>query len=265
VCNRIPKSAGALGFPSALGSCKNRAAWPRRRSPSTKLKGSQAQAAKLTEWLKARPRRTAPAEKPLAPATNLGVVVSGPAGVGKTTMVRRGMRRGGRAGRSGRTGDRRAWPPKIGSKRVASGGDNHSQWRRCAADHRCRCANLPTTAEPVAALIPARACATAVATDGVALDRHLCAPRPARCTVAGRARTVLTGNWALPAGPDATTRKALLETLLKVGTPPGSSLLDGKLPSAHQDSLQADLAALVARSGAAGSRRGPAPTASRPN
>ena len=51
------------------------------------LKGSQAQAAKLTEWLKLaldEPHLL----KTLGAGTNLGVVVSGPAGVGKTTMVR---------------------------------------------------------------------------------------------------------------------------------------------------------------------------------
>src|SRR5262249_45074425 len=51
------------------------------------LKGSQAQAAKLTEWLKLaldEPHLL----KTLGAGTNLGVVVSGPAGVGKSTMVR---------------------------------------------------------------------------------------------------------------------------------------------------------------------------------
>lgn len=50
------------------------------------LKGSQAQAAKLTEWLKLaldEPHLL----KTLGAGTNLGVLVSGPAGVGKTTLV----------------------------------------------------------------------------------------------------------------------------------------------------------------------------------
>jgi len=51
------------------------------------LKGVSAQAAKLTEWLKLA------LDEPhllqtLGAATNLGVLVSGPAGVGKTTLVR---------------------------------------------------------------------------------------------------------------------------------------------------------------------------------
>src|SRR3984885_13042138 len=51
------------------------------------LKGSQTQAGKLTEWLKLaldEPHLL----KTLGATTNLGVLVSGPAGVGKTTMVR---------------------------------------------------------------------------------------------------------------------------------------------------------------------------------
>src|SRR6201999_1724685 len=51
------------------------------------LKGSQPQAAKLVEWLKLaldEPHLL----KTLGAGTNLGVLVSGPAGVGKTTLVR---------------------------------------------------------------------------------------------------------------------------------------------------------------------------------
>ena len=51
------------------------------------LKGVGAQAAKLTEWLKLA------LDEPhllqtLGATTNLGVLISGPAGVGKTTLVR---------------------------------------------------------------------------------------------------------------------------------------------------------------------------------
>src|SRR5581483_3230024 len=51
------------------------------------LKGAQPQAAKLTEWLKLaldEPHLL----KTLGAGTNLGVLVSGPAGVGKVTLVR---------------------------------------------------------------------------------------------------------------------------------------------------------------------------------
>src|ERR1700734_2952800 len=51
------------------------------------LRGSQAQAAKLSEWLKLaldEPHLL----KTLGAGTNLGVLVSGPAGVGKATLVR---------------------------------------------------------------------------------------------------------------------------------------------------------------------------------
>src|SRR6185312_87451 len=51
------------------------------------LKCAQAQAGRLTEWLKLALDQPQLLEK-LGAAANLGVLVSGPAGVGKATMVR---------------------------------------------------------------------------------------------------------------------------------------------------------------------------------
>jgi len=78
------------------------------------LKGSQVQAGKLTEWLKLaldEPHLL----KTLGAEANLGVLVSGPAGVGKTTTVRAVC-----AGRRLVELDGRKWAPwplKTGSRR----------------------------------------------------------------------------------------------------------------------------------------------------
>ena len=96
------------------------------------LKGSQAQAAKLTEWLKLaldEPHLL----KTLGAGTNLGVLVSGPAGVGKATLVRAVC-----AGRRLVELD----GPEVGAlaaedrlKTVASAVTAIRHRRRCAADH----------------------------------------------------------------------------------------------------------------------------------
>ena len=97
------------------------------------LKGSQPQAAKLTEWLKLaldEPHLL----KTLGAGTNLGVLVSGPAGVGKVTLVRAVC-----AGRRLVELD----GPEVGAlaaedrlKAVASAVDDGPRRRRRAADHR---------------------------------------------------------------------------------------------------------------------------------
>ena len=70
---------------------------------------------------------------------------------------------------------------------------------------------LPATAEPVAALILAEL-RTAVATDGVALIAT--SARPDQLDARLRAPELCDRELGLPL-PDAATRKALLETLLK--------------------------------------------------
>ena len=199
------------------------------------LKGSQAQAAKLTEWLKLaldEPHLL----KTLGAGTNLGVVVSGPAGVGKTTMVRAVC-----AGR--RLVDLDG--PEIGAlaaedrlKAVASAvttiRNGGGVLLITDAD-----ALLPTTAEPVAALILAEL-RTAVATDGVALIAT--SAHPDQLDARLRAPELCDRELGLPL-PDATTRKALLETLLK-SVPTGQLTLD-EIAIRTPGFVAADLAALV--------------------
>ena len=203
------------------------------------LKGSQAQAAKLTEWLKLaldEPHLL----KTLGAGTNLGVLVSGPAGVGKTTLVRAVC-----AGRRLVELD----GPEVGAlaaedrlKTVASAvtairGDRQQGGGVLLITDVD--ALLPATADPVAALILAEL-RTAVATDGVALIAT--SARPDQLDARLRAPELCDRELGVPL-PDAATRKALLETLLKA-VPTGDLELDeiaGRTPGF----VAADLAALV--------------------
>jgi transitional endoplasmic reticulum ATPase len=199
------------------------------------LKGSQPQAGKLAEWLKLaldEPHLL----KSLGAATNLGVLVSGPAGVGKVTLVRAvcdGRRRVELDGPAvgALAAEDRLKTVASAAQKVRDGGGV-----LLIADVD---ALLPATAEPVAALILGEL-RTAVATDGVALIAT--SARPDQLDARLRAPDLCDRELSLPL-PDGATRKALLEALLKP-VPTGDLDLNeiaGRTPGF----VVADLAALI--------------------
>ncbi|ORC02817.1 ATPase [Mycobacterium persicum] len=202
------------------------------------LKGTQPQAAKLTEWLKLaldEPHLL----KTLGAGPNLGVLVSGPAGVGKVTLVRAVC-----AGRRLVELD----GPEVGAlaaedrlkavaaavKAVTAVRDGGGVLLIIDVD-----ALLPATAEPVASLILAEL-RTAVATDDVAVIATTA--RPDQIDARLRAPELLDRELGLPL-PDAGTRRALLEALLK-HVPTGDLDLD-EIASRTPGFVVADLAALL--------------------
>lgn len=199
------------------------------------LKGAQPQAAKLTEWLKLaldEPHLL----KTLGAGTNLGVLVSGPAGVGKVTLVRAVC-----AGRRLVELD----GPAIGAlaaedrlRAVATAvtkvGDGGGVLLITDVD-----ALLPETPEPVAALILTEL-RKAVATGGVALIAT--SARPDQIDPRLRSPELCDRELGLPL-PDAGTRKALLEALLK--KVPTTDLDLDEIASRTPGFVVADLAALM--------------------
>ena len=199
------------------------------------LKGVSVQAAKLTEWLKLA------LDEPhllqtLGAATNLGVVVSGPAGVGKTTLVRAVCASRRLVEVEG---------PEVGAlaaedrlQRVASAVttviDGGGVLLIADIDTL-----LPATAEPVATLILAEL-RKAVAAARVAVIVTSAVPENLDPRV--RAPDLCDRELVLSL-PDAATRAALLEGLLK--PVPTEDLKLSEIADRTPGFVVADLSALV--------------------
>ena len=202
------------------------------------LKGAHVQAGKLTEWLKLALDEPELLET-LGASADLGVLVSGPAGVGKATMVRTVC------------ADRRLVEldgPEIGSLAPADRltAVTNAVATASAPDHGGGIllitdidALLPATAEPVAGLILAEL-RKAVSADGVALIVTSAVPDNVDARL--RAPDLCDRELGLTL-PDGTTRKQLLEVLVR--DVPATELDLTEIAGRTPGFVVADLAALV--------------------
>ncbi|KUI36372.1 ATPase [Mycobacterium sp. IS-1496] len=199
------------------------------------LKGSHAQAGRLTEWLKLSLDEPSLLET-LGATAHLGVLVSGPAGVGKATMVRTVCAQRRLVELDG---------PEVGALHAPDRLDRVSSAAATVRDGGGVLlitdidALLPATPEPVGTLI-LNELRAAVATPGVAFVAT--SARPDNLDARLREPDLCDRELGLSL-PDAATRRALLEVLLR-GVPAQDLDLDevaGRTPGF----VIADLCALV--------------------
>jgi len=199
------------------------------------LKGAHGQASRLTEWLKLALDQPELLET-LGATANLGVLVSGPAGVGKATMVRTVCHERRLVELDG---------PEVGALRaedrlrslssaVATVGDGGGVLLITDID-----ALLPSPAEPVATLILTEL-RTAVATRGVAFVATSAVPDNVDPRL--RAPDLCDRELGLSL-PDGGIRKQLLEVLLR--DVPSETLSLDEIAERTPGFVVADLAALV--------------------
>lgn len=206
--------------------------------PVSDLRGMQAQVDRLTEWLKLALDEPKLLET-LGATANLGVLVSGPAGVGKLTMVRAVCASRRLIELDG---------PQIGALRAEDRLSRVTAARAAACDGGGILlisdvdALLPAVAEPVAALILTEL-RKAVATQGVAFIATSAVPD----AVDARLRSPELCDRELPVLlPDSATRRALLEVLLR--DVPVKNLELTEIADRTPGFVVADLAALVRES-----------------
>ncbi len=199
------------------------------------LKGAHTAASRLTEWLKLALDQPQLLET-LGATANLGVLVSGPAGVGKATMVRTVC------------ADRRLVEldgPEVGALRAEDRLKSVSSALATVRDGGGVLlitdidALLPSTAEPVATLILTEL-RSAVATRGVAFVATSAVPDNVDPRL--RAPDLCDRELGLSL-PDAAIRKQLLEVLLR--DVPANDLELNEIAERTPGFVVADLAALV--------------------
>ena len=252
--NSMVSWGDGISEPQPLRSTGNNTPPPAAAVPFDDLKGAHVQAGKLTEWLKLALDEPQLLET-LGATSNLGVLVSGPAGVGKATLVRAVCAQRTLVELDG---------PEIGALRaedrlgavtsaVAKVRDGGGVLLITDID-----ALLPSTPEPVATLILTEL-RKAVATKGVAFIATSAVPD----TVDARLRAPDLCDRELGLSlPDGAARKALLEVLLR--DVPATDLSLDEIGERTPGFVVADLAALVReaalRAAARASSDGQSPT-----
>ncbi|CAA0109083.1 ATP-dependent zinc metalloprotease FtsH [Mycolicibacterium vanbaalenii] len=202
------------------------------------LKGSHAPAGRLTEWLKLALDEPELLEK-LGATANLGVLVSGPAGVGKATMVRTVC-----AGRRLVELD----GPEVGSLRAEDRLNNVASAVQAVRDGGGVLlitdidALLPVPADPVATLVLTEL-RSAISTKGVAFVATSAVPDNVDPRL--RAPDLCDRELGLSL-PDGTVRRQLLEVLLR--DVPSEDLDLDEIGERTPGFVVADLAALVRES-----------------